>query len=54
VILAIDAQRIDQQHPFSEVLFARKPGETVTIDLQRGSQQLSVQVTLTERPAQPR
>jgi 2-alkenal reductase len=52
LVLSIDGQRIDQQHPFSEVLFAHKPGDTVTVEVQRGSQQLSVKVTLTERPAQ--
>jgi 2-alkenal reductase len=43
VILAIGGQRIDEQHPF-------KPGETVTVDLQRGNHRLSVEVTLSERP----
>jgi 2-alkenal reductase len=52
VILAIDGQRIDEQHPFSEVLFGHKPGETVTVDVLRGTNHLSIKVTLAERPAQ--
>ncbi len=51
VILAIDGQRLDAQHPFSEVLFGHRSGDTVTVDLQRGSDRLSVKVTLTDRPA---
>jgi 2-alkenal reductase len=52
VILDIAGQRIDQQQLFSEVLFQHKPGDTVTLDVERGSQQLSIKVTLAERPAQ--
>jgi 2-alkenal reductase len=52
VILAIDGQNIDAQNSFAEILFNHKPGDTVDVDLQRGDQQLTVQVTLGERPAE--
>jgi 2-alkenal reductase len=52
VILSIDGQRIDQQHPFSEVLFKHKIGSTISIELLRGTQHLKVSATLAERPAQ--
>ena len=52
VILAINGQPIDEQHPFSEVLFQFKPGDTITATVQSGSEKHDVQVTLTERSAQ--
>ena len=50
VVLAIDGQQIDATHSFQEVLFSHKPGETVTVDIQRGDEEKTVQVTLGERP----
>jgi 2-alkenal reductase len=52
VILAVDGQNIDAQNSFAEILFSYKPGDTVDVDIQRGDQQLTVQVTLGERPAE--
>jgi 2-alkenal reductase len=49
IILAIGDRRIDAQTTFAEALFAREPGETVPVTLLRGGQQLTVDVTLTER-----
>jgi len=50
VILAIDGQPIDAQRALSEVLFAHKPGDVVNVDIQRGDQQLTIELTLAERP----
>ncbi|MEA2598403.1 MAG: 2-alkenal reductase [Thermomicrobiales bacterium] len=50
VILSIDGQVIDAQNSFSEVLFSHKPGETVEAAIQRGNDEMTVQVTLAERP----
>jgi 2-alkenal reductase len=50
VILSIGGQSIDEQHAFSEVLFTHKPGDTVDVVVQRGTQQTTVQVTLGTRP----
>jgi 2-alkenal reductase len=49
IILAIDGQRIDQDNPFVEVLFAHEPGETVEVTVQRGDEEITVEVTLGER-----
>jgi S1-C subfamily serine protease len=51
VILAIDGKEIDAQNAFSEVLFEHEPGETVEVTIQRGDEQISLAVTLAERPA---
>jgi serine protease Do len=51
VILAIDGQQIDAQNALSEVLFTHQPGDVVNVDIQRGDQQLTIQLTLAERPA---
>jgi len=51
VIQAIDGQTIDEQHPFSEVLFTHKPGDVVTATVVRGTQTSQIKVTLGTRPA---
>ncbi|HKG26862.1 MAG TPA: trypsin-like peptidase domain-containing protein [Thermomicrobiales bacterium] len=51
IVLAIAGTKINQQNSFTEALFPHKPGEQVSVDLQRGDQQLSVKVTLGERAA---
>jgi S1-C subfamily serine protease len=50
VIVAIAGEQIGQQQSFIEILFAHKPGETVELTVQRGNEQLTVQVVLGERP----
>jgi 2-alkenal reductase len=50
VVLALDGQNIDEQNAFSEVLFSHKPGDTVQATIQRGDQQMTLQVTLGTRP----
>ncbi len=50
IILEIAGQRIDAQNSFSEVLFTHQPGETVDVLVQRGDEQITVQVTLEEAP----
>lgn len=51
VILGIDGQEIDAQNSFAELLFNHMPGDQVEMVIQRGDQQMTVQVTLGERPA---
>jgi 2-alkenal reductase len=51
IITSIDGTKIDQNTSFTEALFPHKAGDTVTITLERGSQQLTVKATLGERPA---
>jgi 2-alkenal reductase len=50
IITAIDGQTIDQENTFSEVLYAFSPGDTVEMTIQRGEEELTVEVTLDERP----
>jgi len=48
IILEIAGQEINQENPFTEVLFNHEPGETVEVLIQRGDEQLTVEVTLGE------
>ncbi len=48
IILEIDGQRIDFDTPFVEVLLDHEPGDTVEVLIQRGDEELTVEVTLTE------
>jgi len=50
VILAIDGQSIDADHSFAEVLFSHKPGDVISVDIQRGDKKMTVKLTLGERP----
>ena len=52
VIVAMNGQRIDAENPFVELLFRFDPGDTVTLTVQRGADQLDVEVTLGERPVE--
>jgi 2-alkenal reductase len=51
VIVSIDGEDITQTDPFISVLFKHKPGDTVSAVLQRGDEQMTVDVTLGERPS---
>ncbi len=51
IIMAIDGQAVDTEHPLDSVLTQFAPGKTVTIDLLRNGQKVQVQVTLGVRPA---
>ncbi len=48
IILEIDGQPIDLDNPFVEVLFAHDPDETVEVLVQRGDDQITLDVTLGE------
>jgi S1-C subfamily serine protease len=50
IITKIDDQTIDSDHPLDAVLSQFSPGQTVTLSITRGSEQLSVKVTLGTRP----
>lgn len=51
IVTAIDGVAIDEQNAFAEVLFLHVPGDTVTVDVLRGGEFFTVQLTLIERPA---
>lgn len=50
VILSLDGVEINAQNAFSEVLFEHSPGDTVEATIQRGDEQITLEVTLAERP----
>lgn len=51
VILAIGDQKVDENHSLVSVLMRHKPGDTVTIKVKRGNEELTLKATLVERPA---
>ena len=51
VITQVDDQKITDESVLGRVLSTHKPGDTVTLQVQRGSQSMQVKVTLAERPA---
>ncbi|MEO8228316.1 MAG: trypsin-like peptidase domain-containing protein [Chloroflexota bacterium] len=51
IIVSIEGQAIDTEHPLDSVLTQFAPGRTVTVGLLRNGQQLEVKVTLGVRPA---
>jgi S1-C subfamily serine protease len=51
VITAIDGTNLDSDSALAQILNQHKPGDTVTLTVQRGSQTLTVKVTLGEAPA---
>jgi serine protease Do len=51
IIVSIEGQAIDTEHPLDSVLTQFPPGRTVTVGLLRNGQQIEVQVTLGVRPA---
>jgi serine protease Do len=51
IIVSIEGQAIDTEHPLDSVLTQFAPGRTVTVGILRNGQKLEVQVTLGTRPA---
>jgi S1-C subfamily serine protease len=49
IILGIGDQRIQGQTTFTEALFAQSPGDTVTVTVLRGNEELQFEVTLAGR-----
>jgi len=50
VLLAINDETLDAEHPFLNVLLHHQPGETVTLRVNRYGQDLTLQATLGESP----
>ncbi|MDR7435622.1 MAG: trypsin-like peptidase domain-containing protein [Armatimonadota bacterium] len=50
IIVAINGERVDSWNDFVRIIMNRRVGETVQITIVRGSQRLTVRVTLAERP----
>jgi serine protease Do len=51
IILSVDGQAIDELHPLDATLSQHAPGRAITVEVQRGSQKVTLQVTLGTRPA---
>jgi S1-C subfamily serine protease len=50
IITAIGSQPIDDEHPLDALLTQYAPGQTIELEVLRGSETHSVQVTLGTRP----
>jgi S1-C subfamily serine protease len=51
IITGIDGRTIDSQHPFLNMLFEHRPGDRVELSVDRNGQEITVALTLGERPA---
>jgi 2-alkenal reductase len=51
VILSLDANKIDQDHPLSGILLDHKVGDTVTLTIIRSNKQMQIQLTLSAHPS---
>ena len=51
VILALDGQIIDAEHPLATMLLARRVGDAVTLQVQRDGKTFDLKATLSARPA---
>ncbi len=52
VITSINSQKLDTTHDLQTLVQQFKVGDTIAVTVQRGTQQLNLNVTLLERPAQ--
>ena len=51
IITALNGQRVDSAHPLDMLLVTYSPGDTITLNVLRNGQQLTIKVTLGTRPA---
>ena len=50
MILAVDSQNVDDQHPLTALIQTKKPGDSVELKVRRGSDTRTVTVTLGANP----
>ena len=50
VVLVLEGQAVDTEHPLDALLVSFRPGQTVTMTIDRDGRQMDVQVTLGTRP----
>ena len=50
VVTAVNGQIVDANHPLNELIAANKPGDTVALKVTRGTDKLTVNVTLGDNP----
>jgi S1-C subfamily serine protease len=51
IIVAVNGQPIQNADDFGAIIAGKKPGDTVTLGVVRGSRQVDVRVTLGQRPS---
>ena len=51
IVLSINGQAIDDEHPLDAILTQFAPGDRITLEVLRGEERLSLEVTLGVRPA---
>lgn len=52
IITALDGQKVDDAHPLINLLFQHKPGNTISLTVNRGGTDQKIDVTLGTRPAE--
>ena len=50
IVLAIEGQTVDSEHPLDAMLTSYAPGQTVKLTVLRGTAQIEISVTLGTRP----
>lgn len=50
IVLEINRQKITQEHTLSEIIVKHNPGDTVTLKVLRDGKEMTIPVTLSERP----
>ena len=53
IIVSVDGKVIDEEHPLDATLSQFAPGDTVSVEILRDGQTVTIQVTLGTRPATP-
>ena len=51
IILSVEGQAIDDQHPLDATLSQFAPGDTVSLEILRGEERITIEVTLGTRPS---
>jgi S1-C subfamily serine protease len=50
IVVALNGHRVSKDDDLSELLLPHRPGDTITLEIYRGSQRRQVRVKLGERP----
>jgi len=50
IVLVVEGQVIDAEHPLDALLVSYRPGQTISMTIRRGADEMDVEVTLGTRP----
>ena len=53
IVTAVDGQQVTSPDDVQSIVLAKEPGDSLTLEIQRGDQQRTVSVTLGRQPTQP-